>query len=124
MQIIISHHDFRLHQLSRRLLDHSHCHQDQGTSSAESAHYVQRKRAMFDSGEASLIMTLLFSRPRPVGGDSSPPGFHPDTLAPPPPKEDQLVIGKANGYQLICLEDGQQDSQFWGQRKCKCLVQI
>ena len=28
-----------------------------------------------------------------MGGDSSPPGFHPDTLAPPPPKEDQLVIG-------------------------------
>ena len=63
---------------------------------------------MFDSGEASLIMTLLFSRPRPVGGDSSPPGFHPDTLAPPPPKEDQLVIGMAKGYQLICLEDGKQ----------------
>merc|ERR1719458_989442 len=35
-------------------------------------------------------------RPRPVGGDSSPPGFHPDTLAPPPPKEDQLVIGSWN----------------------------
>ena len=63
---------------------------------------------IFDSGEDSLIMILLFSRPRPVGGDSSPPGFHPDTLAPPPPKEDQLVIGMAKGYQLICLEDGQQ----------------
>merc|ERR1719189_2585317 len=27
---------------------------------------------------------------------SPPPGFHPDTLAPPPPKEDQLVIGSWN----------------------------
>ena len=39
------------------------------------------------------IITCVHLRPRPVGGDSSPPGFHPDTLAPPPPKEDQLVIG-------------------------------
>ena len=34
-------------------------------------------------------------RPRPVGGDSSPPGFHPDTMA-GPPKEEQLVIGSWN----------------------------
>lgn len=56
---------------------------------------MQNSKDVFFMTYRHTICICISTRPRPVGGDSSPPGFHPDTMPVAPKEQEQLVIGES-----------------------------